>query len=118
MHIFQEFIFEEIRPTRTLLAEWRTGVAAYHVLPHTARVTNTVQAQIQTSQDTEEIGMRLQDILPHLLPTAPLPPSTSYTTVTITSDVTSGITITLGGCPVKTKYVIPMVCGWENVKQF
>ena len=118
MHIFQEFIFEEIRPTRTLLAETRTGVAAYHVLPHTARVTNTVQAQIQTSQDTEEIGMRLQDILPHLLPTAPLPPSTSYTTVTITSDVTSGITITLGGCPVKTKYVIPMVCGWENVKQF
>jgi hypothetical protein len=56
---------------------------------------------------------RIQDFIPHLLPTTPLPPSTSYTTITITkistitSDVTSDIIITLGGRPVKTEYVIP-----------
>ena len=103
----------------TFLAESRTVVPAYHVLTHTSRITNTVEPQISTSQDSDKIGLMLQDFIPQLLPTAPLPLTTTYTTITITkvstitSDVTSDITITLGGRPVKTEYVVPttMVCG-------
>ena len=109
----QEFIFEEIRPTKTFLAESRTVVPAYHVLTHTSRITNTVEPQISTSHDSDKIRLMLQDFIPQLLPTAPLPLTTTYTTITITkvstitSDVTSDITITLGGRPVKTEYVVP-----------
>ena len=115
MSDLQEFIFEEICPTQTFLPQARTLVPAYNVLTHTTRITNTVQASLQEMQGEEEgvVGFRIQDFMSHLLPTTPLPPSTSYTTITITkistitSDVTSDIIITLGGRPVKTEYVIP-----------
>ena len=111
MSDFQEFIFEEICPTQTFLPQARTLVPAYNVLTHTTRITNTAQPALPDMQGEGEI--MIQDIMSHLLPTAPLPPSTSYTTITITkistitSDVTSDIIITLGGRPVKTEYVIP-----------
>ena len=113
MSDLQEFIFEEICPTQTFLPAARTLVPAYNVLTHTTRITNTPQAALPDMQGEGEVGFRIQDFIPHLLPTTPLPPSTSYTTITITkistitSDVTSDIIITLGGRPVKTEYVIP-----------
>ena len=67
--------------------------------------------------------MQIQDFLPRLLPpTPPLPLSTSYTTITvtkvstITSDVTSDITITLGGRPVRTEYVVPTTMVLKTVQ--
>ena len=113
MSTFQEFTFEEIRPTQTFLPRSRTFVPAYDILTHTTRLTNTVDTTTLPERKDGGVEKMLQNIIPHLLPTTPLPPSTSYTTFTltkvstITSDVTSDITITLGGRPVKTEYVIP-----------
>ena len=109
----KEYIFEEICPTHTYLAQSRTEVPAYHVHTHTSTITNTVQDTLQPDHVSEDPRIEIRHFLPLLLPTPPLPPSTSYTTLTltkvstITSDVTSDITITLGGKPVKTEYVLP-----------
>ena len=124
MSDLQEFIFEEICPTQTFLPQARTLVPAYNVLTHTTRITNTAKATLPDMQGEGEAGFRIQDFMSRLLQTAPLPPSTSYTTITITkistitSDVTSDIIITLGGRPVKTEYVIPttMVQNYKNTK--
>ena len=103
----QDFIYEEIRPTRTYVSQSKTMVSAYHVITHTNRVVNT-------QFNTLETGFNIENILvPGFLQSTPKLPSTSYTTLTITkvstitSDVTSNIIITLGGRPVQTEYVRP-----------
>ena len=103
----QDFIYEEILPTKTYVPQSKTMVSAYHVVTHTSRVVNT-------QLDTIETGFNIENIIvPGFLQNTPKLPSTSYTTLTITkvstitSDVTSSIIITLGGRPVQTEYVRP-----------
>ena len=104
----QEYIFEEIIPTKTYSPQSRTMVPAFNVLTHTSSVTNTLLSSFDDDNRSQD-----NILLPYFLPPVQLPPSTSYTTITITkvstitSDVTSDILITLGGRPVRTEYVVP-----------
>ena len=123
--ILQEYTFEEIRPTSTYLHQSSTLVPAYDIRTHTTTITNTVHDTIAPAGDNEgQVEKMLQNIIPILAPapTRAKTASTSYTTFTLTkvstisTEVTSDITITLGGRPVQTEYVRPTTMVSTNWK--
>ena len=111
MFYFQDFIFEEIHPTKIYVPQSRTMIAAYEVVTHTSRVIKTEADDAQSVIDSGNLVLNIKDMFPLITPA--VPPSTTFTTITVTkvstvtTEVTSDIIVTLGGRPVQTEYIRP-----------